>query len=240
MAFFDKVKNVLKLGTILYYPGCVSKFKQKQLTDNYKKLLKKLGIEFITLEIEELCCGLPLLTSGYKDSFENNIEKNKLIFKNKNITKIITNCPACAKIFKKYYHIETEYIAETIANNIRKLEFEKENKEQEQIKDTISLHIPCYLMKNTELIKKVKKLLENQGLKIKELDEAFCCGTGHNPLRKTNLTRKISKLTLDKIETKKLITLCPLCYEHFNENNKNNLEIIELNQIFLQDDKKTN
>ena len=84
-------------------------------------------------------------------------EKNKLIFKNKNITKIITNCPACAKIFKKYYHIETEYIAETIANNIRKLEFEKENKEQEQIKDTISLHIPCYLMKNTELIKKVKK-----------------------------------------------------------------------------------
>ena len=161
MAFIDKVKNMLKIGKVLYYPGCVSKFKQKELVSAYKKILKKLGVEFVMMEIEELCCGLPLLNSGYKDSFENNVEKNKLLFKNKGISKIITNCPACAHIFKKYYHIETEYIAETIFNNVRKLEFEQnQNIKQDLVdaidgqstKERISLHIPCYLMQDKELI----------------------------------------------------------------------------------------
>ncbi len=234
MVFFDKVKNVLGMGKILYYPGCVSKFKQKQLTDNYKQILKKLGIDFMMLEIEELCCGLPLLNSGYKESFEKNIEKNSLIFKNKKITKIITNCPACAHIFKKHYNIETEYIIETIYNNVRKLEFEqqkdKENIEKE--KEIINLHIPCHILKNTELIKKIKELIEKQGHKIIKNDENFCCGTGHSPLRKTNLTKNVARLTLDKVETRKLLTCCPLCYEHFKENNSKGIEILELSDVF--------
>lgn len=233
MAFVDKVKNVLKIGKILYYPGCVSKFKQKELLANYKDILKKLGIEFIMLEIEELCCGLPLLNSGYSDSFEKIIDKNKLIFKNRGISKIITNCPACAQIFKKYYNIETEHIIETISNNIRKLEFEKSKDNQNiiEIKENLSLHIPCHMIKDGNLIKKTKELIEKLGYGIKELDDNLCCGTGHAPLRKTNLTKNVVRLTLDKVKTNKLLTLCPLCYEHFKENNKSNLNIIELGEI---------
>ncbi len=238
MVFLDKVKNMLKMGKVLYYPGCVSKFKQKEIVDNYKKLLKRLGIDFVMLEIEELCCGLPLLNSGYKDSFEKIIEKNKLIFKNQKITKIITNCPACTHIFKKYYNIETEHIIETIANNIRKIELEQdknklsEEYDKEILKERITLHIPCYMMKDDKLIEKVKELIKKQNYNIKVLDENFCCGTGHSPLRKTNLTRNVSRLTLDKTKTNKLLTLCPLCYEHFDENNKSNLEILELSDLF--------
>lgn len=236
MAFLDKVKNALSMGKVMYYPGCVTRFKEKELIENYEKILTKIGIEFITFEMEETCCGFPLLSSGYKDSFEMVVEKNKLIFKNRKVTKIITNCPACANMFKKYYGIETEHIVETIHKNIDKLGLGAESCQK---KEDICLHVPCHILKDKELVKKSEEAIESQHHAVKRLDEDFCCGTGHIPLRKTNLTKNIAKLTLDKSKASMLLTLCPLCFEHFKENNKAGLKIKELSEIF-EDAKQTN
>ena len=97
MGIFDKILG----GNTLYYPGCLTKFVAKDLKENYKKILRSLGIDFIELAEIEVCCGSPVLKAGYADDFKNLAEKNLKIFKEHSVKKIITNCPACFLVFKK-------------------------------------------------------------------------------------------------------------------------------------------
>ena len=99
MKIFEKILG----GNTLYYPGCLTKFVAKDLKEKYEKILRNLGIDFIELSELELCCGSPALKAGYKEDFKNLAEKNFKIFKDHSVKKIITNCPACFMIFKKYY-----------------------------------------------------------------------------------------------------------------------------------------
>ena len=63
------MRKVLSRNT-LYYPGCVIKHVAPDLDDNYKQILKKLKVEFLTID-EFVCCGSPVLAAGYKEDFEN-------------------------------------------------------------------------------------------------------------------------------------------------------------------------
>ena len=90
-------------GNVLYYPGCLTKFASKELEDNYKKILKKIGIDFIQLKDMEVCCGSPVLNSGHKKEAIDLAQKNLNIFKQHSVIKIITSCPACFKTFSKDY-----------------------------------------------------------------------------------------------------------------------------------------
>ncbi len=87
MAFLDKLLG----GNTLYYPGCLTKFVAVELKEKYEKILRKLGIDFITLYEFELCCGSPALKAGYEVDFRKLAEKNLKIFKDHAVKKIITN-----------------------------------------------------------------------------------------------------------------------------------------------------
>ncbi|MGC8812542.1 MAG: heterodisulfide reductase-related iron-sulfur binding cluster [Candidatus Aenigmatarchaeota archaeon] len=77
MKFFDKIRG----GNILYYPGCLTKFVAKELGENYRKILRSIGIDFIELKDLEFCCGSPALNAGYKEDAKNLAEKNFKVFK---------------------------------------------------------------------------------------------------------------------------------------------------------------
>ena len=57
--------------------------------------------------------------------FDMLIEKNKKVFAEHGIKKIVTNCPGCFHIFGKYYGIEAEHISVLIWNRINKLKVKK-------------------------------------------------------------------------------------------------------------------
>ena len=50
----------------LYYPGCLTKGVLKKEFENYKEIFNRLGIDFILLPDDEVCCGIPPLKAGYK------------------------------------------------------------------------------------------------------------------------------------------------------------------------------
>ena len=113
-------------GNTLYYPGCLTKIAAKDLEENYKKILKKCGIDFIQLSNQEVCCGKPILNSGHKKEAIELAEKNFKIFKDHSVSKIITSCPACYQTFAKDYpelvkgwDIEVEFMTKTINNAIK-------------------------------------------------------------------------------------------------------------------------
>ncbi|MEM4736625.1 MAG: (Fe-S)-binding protein, partial [Nitrososphaeria archaeon] len=100
----------------------------KDLKEKYEKILRNLGIDFIELSEVEHCCGSPTLKAGYEEDFKNLAEKNLKVFKDHSVKKIITNCPACFMVLKKYYKqilgekwdIEVEHITQTIFKHINK------------------------------------------------------------------------------------------------------------------------
>ena len=99
MNFFKKIFK----GNTLYYPGCLTKFVLGKILNNYKEILKNEGIDYIMLNQKELCCGSPLKSAGKDNEFKELVKKNFKIFKEHGVSKIITNCPACAAIFIKDY-----------------------------------------------------------------------------------------------------------------------------------------
>lgn len=227
-----KLIKKLSFGNTLYYPGCLTKFVLKDIQKNYEKILVQLGIDFIVLRDLEVCCGSPAKNAGYISDFDDLTDKNRIIFRQHNISRIITNCPACYHFLKKSFEdIEVEHISQTIWGNIEKLKLKSFN-------EPVHYHDPCHLSRHSNIPnaydepRLILKALDFEIVefpKIKDLTQ--CCGAGAG--LKTNapkLSSRIAKLRL-KDAKYNIITSCPLCYLHLKENY--NKEVFELSQVLV-------
>ncbi|MFN3301977.1 MAG: (Fe-S)-binding protein [Patescibacteria group bacterium] len=247
MRLFEKILG----GNILYYPGCLTKFVAKDLKEKYEKILQNLGIDFIELSELELCCGSPALKAGYFEDFKNIAEKNLKIFKEHAVKKIITNCPACFMILKKYYKevlgnkwdIKVEHTTQTINSKLKsqksklfenwKLEIENSDRK------VVSYHDPCHLGRQMGVYEEPREVIKKLGYEILEMElnrlESFCCGGGGGV--KSNEPELANKIAKDRISQAKktgakvLVTACPLCYLHLKENAKE-INVKELSELF--------
>ncbi len=174
----------LGIGNTLYYPGCLTKVLGEQMK-NYKKIFKKINIDFIMLP-EEVCCGLPVLNAGYKKDLRKLINKNFELFKEKNIKKIITNCPGCYHTFKSIYSeiarewdIEVEHASQTILKALQKKKIDLRNSAEKEI---VSYHDPCHLGRYEKVYDEPREVIERLGGKIEEMkhskEKSLCCGGG--------------------------------------------------------------
>lgn len=216
-------------GNTLFYPGCLAKIKLNNIANNYEKVLKDIGLDFIKIKDIELCCGVPVRNAGYRQEFYDIVEKNKEIFDNQKVTKIITCCPTCFRIFNEEYGIKTEHVTQTIANNLHKLKKRHEG-------ERVSYHDPCSLRKEN-IFSEPRAILNAAGFDVVEMKrtkgEAMCCGAGG--LLKANSPRiadRIAQLRLSQSMSNKLITACPLCYMHLKQNAKN-VQVLELSEVLI-------
>ncbi len=247
MSFLNRIFH----GNTLYYPGCLTKFVAKDLGNNYRQILKKIGLDFIELIGIEACCGSPVLKVGYFDDFKNLAEKNLKIFKDHSVTKIITSCPACFMIFKKEYskilgkrwniialHI-TEVLNEKLKIKNSKLienyKLKIENPGQESV---VTYHDPCHLGRQMGVYEEPRGIIRSLDYEIKEMElnrlDSFCCGGGGGV--KSNEPELANRIAQDRLRQAKktgaecLVTTCPLCYLHLKENAKD-IEIKEISQL---------
>ncbi|MEM5832240.1 MAG: (Fe-S)-binding protein [Candidatus Aenigmatarchaeota archaeon] len=221
---FDKLRG----GNILYYPGCLTKFVVKELGENYRKILRNIGIDFIELKDLEVCCGSPALNAGYKKDAKNLAEKNFKTFKEHSIRKIITSCPACYKVFSQDYprllkewDIDVEHTIQTIARALK----EGKLKLKKKFNGLITYHDPCHLGRYSKIYKEPREILKFLGFKISEMEfsmeNSFCCGGGGGVVGNyPELANEIAKERIKqakKTKAKILITACPLCYVHLKK-----------------------
>jgi len=232
MALFKKLfaKNTL------YYPGCLIKTVATDINENYKGILRKLGIEFLEFD-DFVCCGSPVLNAGFKEDFDNLVAKNKALLDIYGIKTVITPCPACLRMLKQDYGLEKEgikvkHITEVLAENISKV---KEILKKEKKK--ITFHDPCHLGRHCKIYDEPRKLLLKMGFELEEFEknrkEAVCCGAGGGV--KANFpetANEIAKRRLKRCRTKLLCTACPLCYLHLKENSHDlGIEVKEMSEI---------
>lgn len=238
MKIFEKILG----GNILYYPGCLTKFALGELKLKYEKILKDLGIDFIELSEIEKCCGSPVLSAGYFQDFKKISQDNFKIFKEHSVKKIITNCPGCFMIFKKYYsealgnewNIEVEHITQTIFKNFKKLKIKPSTS-----KEIVTFHDPCHLGRHMGIFEEPREIIKSLGYELVEMElsrnESFCCGGGGGVrTNEPELAKRIAKDRIKqaiKTKAKILITCCPLCYLNLKENTEE-IEVKELSQLF--------
>lgn len=229
--------NWFKGGNVLYYPGCLTKYVLNAEIANYRKILEKIGVEFIMIP-GELCCGSPVRNAGYEIEARKLARKNFELFKKHNIRKIITNCPACFKTFFKDYKemlpewdIEIEHVTLTILEYLRKKKIEY------ILKERVTYHDPCHLGRHSGIYEQPREILRRLGYEVAEMknnrENALCCGGGAG--LKTNNSELAGKIAKERIKqareinVSKIVTTCPLCFAHMAENS--GIEIIEFSQL---------
>lgn len=210
---------------VIFYPGCLTKYKLNNLANNYINVLRKLGYNLKILKTEEVCCGGPLIESGYESEFNEVMEKNKALFKENKVDKIITNCPMCYNTFLKHYNIKTEHVVQTLLKNISKIPY-KYNEEK------VTYFDPCFLGRKNKIFG-AEKILDALGFVVISLkgNNAICCGAGGGVKRNLSpLADKVAENIIKQVKTEKLITSCPLCYAHLKQNAKN-IKVLELSEV---------
>ena len=171
---------------ILYFVGCTSSYRQKELAVMTTKILNSLGVDY-TVSDSEWCCGSPLMRTGQLELVDELIENNINLIKKTGAKMVITSCAGCFKTLKEDYpkfgkkiegveilHI-TQFLEKMIKEN--KIEFKKE------FNETITYHDPCHLGRHAGVFKEPRKVLQKiPGLKLIEMprnkENAWCCGAG--------------------------------------------------------------
>jgi heterodisulfide reductase subunit D len=236
MAIFRKLFK----GNTLFYPGCLTKFVGKDIEDTYKRILDKIGIDFIVLTDIEVCCGSPILNSGHADDARRLARKNLQVFREHGVTRIITACPACYKMFSKDYpemvdgwDIGSEHMSSVIDSAIRLGKYQPKKSDI-----SVTYHDPCHLGRHCGIYCPPRDAIKSTGANLKEMrlakEYAFCCGAGSGV--KSNYPGLANSSSKERIgmakETKAkcLITTCPMCYYNLKENS-DGLDVMDLGQF---------
>jgi len=216
--------------TLLFF-GCMSSFRVKESASAPYEILKLAGYDFKILE-NEPCCGEYAYSAGNVDIAKKIFKENIELFKKIGVKNLVVTCGGCLyafdNVYKKYfkdYDLTVKHIIEIV------YDLEREGKiNLKPLNRTITYHDPCRLgrkYKNGPLFSEPRELLKKCGLKINELadtpKESPCCGSGSG-IRgvDSSICIKIGKELFNKIETKELISSCPLCVFNFRYVNYKN------------------
>ena len=220
--------------TLLFF-GCMSSFRVKESATIPYEILKLADYDFKILE-NEPCCGEYVYSAGNIELAKKIFEENIEIFKKNGVKNLIVTCGGCLyafdQVYRKFfkdYDLNVRHIIDVI------YDLEKNGKVKlKSLNKTITYHDPCRLGRKYEkgpLFSEPRELLKKCGLDIKELsenpEECPCCGAGSG-IRgvDSSICINIGKDLFNKLETKELISSCPLCVFNFRYvNYKNQMDI---------------
>ena len=211
--FTNAPRNDVEVATdlnLLYFKGCVGNVFPQTIN-----LLKQLpDINLIEKDFD--CCGIPFLSSGNLERYEEVKAHNLKIIDECEFDYILTDCASCESTLKGYInhtnhfsHGVSEYkflnLGELLVRNNVKFKSEKPVK--------VTFHKPCHL-KNSDFVKQLFKNCENiEYVEMKNFDD--CCGfAGEFAIKNHKLSVDISKKKAKNIiETGAdiVVTTCPSC-----------------------------
>lgn len=236
---FRPKKNVVDKPSakVLYFKGCVNQVCPK--TDKYlHKIFNNTDIEIIEPDFD--CCGLPFLSDGNMERFEEAAKYNLKLL-NTDCDYIVADCASCestVRDYSKYFNTEPVEIypwGNLIA--LRKIHF----KFSKNIK--VTFHKPCHL-KNDAFFRQILSNCENvEYVEMKDYDS--CCGmAGSFALKNPKLAKKLMANKSQNIcdtNADYVITTCPACIAglnlglFFNGNRKT--KIVSLLEFLAKADK---
>jgi Fe-S oxidoreductase len=225
-------------GKTLYYPGCLTKGVLKEQFENYKEIFNRLGIDFVMLLDDEVCCGLPVLNAGYRKDVKKLARKNFDLFKAKGIKRIVTNCPSCYHTFGEVYpkllrewDLEVEHATTLILERLKKKGIKWRRMEEDR--ELVCYHDPCHLGRYSGIYEEPREVIERLGGKGKGFEfkfnreNAYCCGGGGGV--RANFPKIAKDVAAKKMsfvpdEVGKVVSPCGLCYANLKSASEKSVE----------------
>jgi heterodisulfide reductase subunit D len=230
---------------ILYFVGCTSSYREKELAKATYKILKKLDVDFTILK-DEYCCGSPALRTGQTEAIPELVEKNIENFKKAGAETIVTSCAGCYRTLKLDYPkilgrelpFEILHISEFLNRMIKEGKMDIKDK---SIK--ITYHDPCHLGRHSGVFNEPREVLEAiPGLELIEMnrirENAWCCGAGGGV--KSGFKEWAIDISVDRIKEAEetgadyLITSCPFCLRNLKdavEKSKSEIKVFGIVEI---------
>lgn len=171
---FRPKKNQKKLecsrAKAVYWGGCVEKFRP-DVRDYVIELLNKMNIEVIDVDLG--CCGMPFLSIGNLDRFEEQKQENLKKLEELEYDFIVTDCASCEYVLDELYtngQLRKSGKLKSVYELIAESDLEFVAKKPV----AITYHKPCH-EKHFEEIKQVFEKCKN--IEYKEMnDYDSCCG----------------------------------------------------------------
>ena len=136
----------------LYFVGCTSSYRRKEIAIATARIMNAANYSFKILNDNEFCCGSPILRTGDKDSFIEQVNKNIDIIEKEGIETIVFSCAGCYNTFKVEYPLEREHNFKILHTTelFNELIDSSKLKLNNQVLQTVTYHDPCHLGRNSE------------------------------------------------------------------------------------------
>jgi len=231
----------------VYFIGCTSNYRQKNLRDSTIRFLKKAGIDF-TL-IDEHCCMSPLIRTGQLEPVQEFMNYNIQKIKEAGASKVITSCAGCYRTLKVDFakqgadhDLVIIHTSELVKNLLEegKLTFKSEYNK------TVTYHDPCHLGRHSGVYEPPREVYKQiPGIKFVEMrrnrENAWCCGAGGGV--KIGYPDWALEISEERLEEAKetgatvLSSTCPFCRTNLSDANEEfnmGFEVIDLIELLDQ------
>ncbi len=232
---------------LVYYVGCAAAYdpRVQKLAKAMVRVLGEAGVKFGLLGNEESCCGNEVRRMGEVGLFEELVESNCQLFKERGVRRLLTTSPHCFNVFKNEYsgfggeicHY-TQLLWELIEE--QRLSFSKE------LNWRVTYHDPCFLGKQNGIFDEPRWILEKiPGLELVEMDRnrerSLCCegGGGRMWIEALIPQERLSEVRVKDavdLEAEVLVTACPFCLLTLEDavkitGNEERLRVLDLIEI---------
>ncbi|GFE57381.1 (Fe-S)-binding protein [Geobacter sp. AOG1] len=215
----------------LFYVGCAGSFdsRNKHVTVALAQLMDRAGISWGILGKDEKCCGDSVRRLGNEFVFDRMARENVALFRERGVTKVITQCPHCFSTLKndyRQYGLELEVIhhSELLRNLVRDGRLALDT--SAAAFGATVFHDSCYLGRHNDVYDAPREVIQaGTGTAPVEMgrnrDNAFCCGAGGGRMwmeehagTRINLAR-VEEALQQKPDT--ICVSCPYCMTMFED-----------------------
>lgn len=214
----------------LFYVGCFGAFdsRSRQVTLAITRILDAAGISWGILGKDELCCGDSMRRLGNEYVFDRLAKDNIKLFRERGVTRIITECPHCYSTLKHDYrqygaNFEVVHHSEFINDLI---EQGKLSLNQTAELGKVVFHDSCYLGRYNKIYETPRKAVASvTGSSPHDMerhhDKSFCCGAGGGRMWMEESTG--TRINIARIEEalkedpQTLCVCCPYCMTMFED-----------------------
>ncbi|MEX2750733.1 MAG: (Fe-S)-binding protein [Candidatus Freyarchaeota archaeon] len=242
--FLDSI-SIPEKADIVYFVGCTSSYRRKEIAKSTIELLHKSGIDFTILD-DERCCGSTLFRTGFvktaKEFARYNIDKiNEVGAKT-----VVFSCAGCYRTFAKDYaslwngtKIKLMHIVELL----KKLKDQNKISFASPKKIRVTYHDPCHLGRHMNVFEEPRNLLKaTANVELVEMKTnrryAHCCGAGSGVKKAfPDIAVRISKERLiEAAETQAevLVSACPFCKTNLIDGaDSTGLSVMDITEFLL-------